>query len=55
MSEAKEGEFTLVYNGKDKAHPVALTKEQHELTQALVSSLPGEIKVLKFMKVEYCR
>ena len=55
-TEAKEGEFTLIYNGSETAHPVALTREQHEALQVLINTLPGEkLNVLAKIKVEYCR
>ena len=52
ISEAKPGEFTLVYNGDGVAHPVALTKEQHQIIQALVHGLPGTVVVVGKLKVE---
>lgn len=52
MSEAKNGEFTLVYNTEGKAHPVALTKDQHETLQLLLRGI-GEIKVIGGIQVHH--
>lgn len=52
VTEAKPGEFTLVYNGEGIAHPVGLTKEQHQVLQALLPALPGELLVVKKLIVK---
>ena len=52
MNEALPGEVTLVYNTSDGAYAVALSKEQHVLLQAFVSSI-GSITVVKQLQVEY--
>jgi len=54
MKEAKSGEFSLVYNSENKAFAVALTKEQHEILQHLLSGI-GEISVLSKVEVNYKR
>ena len=51
-SEAREGEFTLVYNTEGKGHPVALTRYQHEKLQILINDLGGEIVVISSLVVE---
>lgn len=50
--ECKEGEFTLVYNSGDCGYVTALTREQHDMLQLLLTSL-GNIKVVKQIKVKY--
>ena len=54
MKEAKSGEFSLVYNEIDKAFAVALTIEQHEILQAILSGI-GEISILSKVEVNYKR
>ena len=49
---AKKGDLTLVYNLDDKAHPVALTSEQHKLLQAFGLML-GDIKIISDCAVVY--
>lgn len=50
--ECKEGEFTLVYNSGDCGYVTALTGEQHDMLQLLLTSL-GKIQVIKKIKVKY--
>jgi len=54
MKEAKQGEFSLVYNETDRAFAVALTKEQHEILQAFLCGI-GEISVISKIEVNYKR
>lgn len=51
INEANPGEFTLVYNGDGIAHPVGLTKEQHQMLQILLIALPGKLLVVKKLEV----
>lgn len=53
-TECKEGEFTLTYNTGKCGHPVALTPEQHQMLQLLLTGL-GEINVVKQIAIEYKR
>lgn len=50
--ECNEGEFTLVYNSGDSGYVTALTREQHDMLQLLLTSL-GNIQVIKKIKVKY--
>jgi len=54
VTEAKEGEVTLAYRNKDgKLNPVMLTKEQHEILNALVGTPAfGPIHVVKELTVD---
>lgn len=42
ISEAKDGEYSLVYANKGRMLPVLLTREQHETLQILIQALPGD-------------
>lgn len=57
MTEAKEGEFTLVYNTKGVGHPVALGKDAHEALQATIglisTSFKEEVIIFTNQKVIY--
>jgi len=52
MTEAKPGEFSLVYNGDGVAHAVGLTKEQHEMLHLMLRGF-GKITVIKQLHVSY--
>lgn len=49
-----DGEYTLLYNGKDMAHPVGLKIEDHEILQAFVMALKNKI-ILNTIKCKYER
>jgi hypothetical protein len=53
LKESKDGEFTLLYNLEGKPRPVVLTKDQHDMLQALVNNLPGNVKVLESVQAVY--
>ena len=41
VATSEVGDFSLYVRGKDYCHPILLTREQHEVLQALVHTLPG--------------
>lgn len=49
-----EGEYTLLYNGKNIAHPVGLKRDEHEVLQAFVMALKSKI-ILNSIKCKYER
>lgn len=56
MVKPKEGEFSLIYSARNGDRPVALTREQHDLLQALVDTLPGgRVVVLNTIGISYMR
>lgn len=53
-TEAKPGEFSLVYNTPEGGRPVVLTLAQHAMLQALIRAL-GDINVVNNVSVRYLK